>query len=903
VRVRIASPPVHVKVQTMKTCPGDRVKSAQSLRFFSATPVWGLAALLSANFPLSLSAAAAKAAAAPIPSDAKAFIDKNCAGCHRLANPPAGIDLTTLEFDLDDVNTFGQWVRIHDAVRDGKMPPVGGSLLKEPEREAFLKAIAEPMTAHERSRAAIQGRAVLRRLNRYEYENSVRDLLSAPWLQLRDSLPEDGLVHRFNKAGQALDVSHVQMARYMEAAEQAIRLVLSAANQPEVQKRYYARDQKRFIGRMRYSSFNHHPERAMIPILGFDAQPDVLAEKAPISVGESDPKTRELEAFVTPASTYNGNEYSFDQFSAPASGQYHLRFNAYSIWVHTLFGAVGMKDRRPWWHPDREKTSRGRTTEPVTIYALRRGGEKRLLGSFDAEPEPGIHEMDVSLLPGEQILPDASRLFRSRPTFTGSPDATEEGMPGVAYRWMEVDGPVKTAAAREGFHRLFGNLTATWDSTGQLSVTPSGSGDAERLLRQFMAAAYRRPPTEEKVRRYLKIIQDRLKPSLGPRLEFADAMIAGYVAVLCSPGFLYLEEQPGRLDSSALASRLSYFLWNGPPDPELRRLAANRTLGRPDVLRTQANRLLDDAHSRDFVNAFLDYWLELRKIGDTTPDQTLYPEYYLDDLLNESALQETQLFFRCLLQKNLPARNIVQSNFTILNSHLARHYGLPPVDGVAMREMALPADSVRGGLLTQASVLKVTANGTTTSPVLRGAWIMERILGDPPPPPPPGVPAVEPDTRGATTVRQQLDKHRSIQSCAVCHAKIDPPGFALENFDVVGAWRDRYRSTEEGQPVKGLGKNGFDFTFKLSQPVDASGKLASGETFQDILGLKRLLAKDERQIARNMVTQFVAYATGAPAGFGDRVEVERILDAAERDRYGMRTIIQEIVQSDLFTHK
>ncbi len=838
----------------------------------------GLAATLLAICPLNLFAAAAKAPSASMPPDARAFLEKNCAGCHRPANPPAGIDLTTLAFDLDNINTFGQWIRIHDAVRVGKMPP--GVPLKEPDRQAFLRAIAEPMTAHEQLRAATQGRSVLRRLNRYEYESSVRDLLSAPWLQLRDSLPEDGLVQRLNKTGQALDVSHVQMARYMEAAEQAMRLVVDAANRPEVQKRYYARDQKRFIGRMRYSSFNHHPERAMIPILGFDAQPDVLAEKVPISVGASDPKTRDLEAFVTPASTFNGNEYSFDQFIAPVGGQYHLRFSAYSIWVHTLWGTAGMKDRKPWWHPDREKTSRGRSTEPVTIYALRRGGEKRLLGSFDVAPEPGIHEMDVSLLPGEQILPDASRLFRSRPTFTGSPDATEEGMPGVAYRWMEVDGPLKTGR-------------------GKLSVTPSGPGDAERLLRQFMEAAYRRPPPEAAVRRYLKIIQDRL----SKHAEFADAIIAGYTAVLCSPGFLYLEEQPGRLDSYALASRLSYFLWNGPPDPELRRLAADGTLGRPDVLCAQTNRLLDNPRSRDFVNAFLDYWLDLRKLGDTTPDQTLYPEYYLDDLLNESALQETQIFFHTLLQKNLPARDIVQSDFAILNSHLARHYGLPPVDGVAMRQVALPPNSVRGGLLTQASVLKVTANGTTTSPVLRGAWIMERILGDPPPPPPPGVPAVEPDTRGATTIRQQLDKHRSIQSCAVCHSKIDPPGFALENFDVVGAWRDRYRSTEEGEPVKGLGKNGFDFTFKLSQPVDASGKLASGEAFQDVIGLKQLLLKDERQVARNMVTQFVAYSTGAPAGFGDRAEVERILDAAGRDRYGLRSIVQEIVQSDLFTHK
>jgi hypothetical protein len=222
---------------------------------------------------------------------------------------------------------------------------------------------------------------------------------------------------------------------------------------------------------------------------------------------------------------------------------------------------------------------------------------------------------------------------------------------------------------------------------------------------------------------------------------------------------------------------------------------------------------------------------------------------------------------------------------------------------VALRKVALPADSVRGGLLTQASILRLTANGTTTSPVLRGVFVLDRILGDPPPPPPPGVPALDPDTRGAVTIRQQLDKHRSIQSCAVCHTRIDPPGFALENFDVVGAWRDKYRSTDEGEPVKGVGKNGFDFTFKLGKPVDASGKLANGETFGDVIELKRLLLKDDRQIARNVVGQFLTYGTGASVEFADRAEVERILDAAEHDGYGVRTIIHQIVQSDLFTRK
>jgi hypothetical protein len=269
----------------------------------------------------------------------------------------------------------------------------------------------------------------------------------------------------------------------------------------------------------------------------------------------------------------------------------------------------------------------------------------------------------------------------------------------------------------------------------------------------------------------------------------------------------------------------------------------------------------------------------------------------------ESALAETQMFVGKMVRENLPIANLVDSRFTFLNSKLAQHYGLPAVEGVQMREVELPSGSVRGGLLTQASVLTVTANGTTTSPVLRGVWILERILGDPPPPPPPGAGAVEPDTRGATTIREQLDKHRADASCASCHRKIDPPGFALEGFDVVGAARDRYRSTEEGERVSGFGKNGWAFEFRLGKPVDASGVMATGEKFRDVTEFKRLLLQDRRQIARNLTKQLVTYATGAPPGFADRAEIERILDAAERDGSGMRSLIYRIIESRLFTSK
>jgi hypothetical protein len=206
-------------------------------------------------------------------------------------------------------------------------------------------------------------------------------------------------------------------------------------------------------------------------------------------------------------------------------------------------------------------------------------------------------------------------------------------------------------------------------------------------------------------------------------------------------------------------------------------------------------------------------------------------------------------------------------------------------------------------LLTQASVLKVTANGTTTSPVLRGAWVMERILGKPPPPPPPSVPAVDPDTRGATTIREQLDKHRTQESCSACHAKIDPAGFALENFDVLGGWRDRYRALGEGRRESGYGKNGQPFEFHLAQSVDASGVLPDGRAFPDIDGLKRLLLNDEKQLARNLTQQLVVYATGAPVRFGDRPEIEEILERASSSHFGVKSLVHEIVQSRLFGWK
>ncbi|MDQ3814068.1 MAG: DUF1592 domain-containing protein, partial [Armatimonadota bacterium] len=860
--------------------------------------------------------------AAPI----RAFLDSRCLVCHDEDNKKGGLDLSALKLDLADPRAFATWAKVHDRVRDGEMPP--NNSLPTEERTAFKNRLAATLIRAEAAQLSVDGRTVWRRLNRYEYENTLRDLLDAPWLQLKDMLPEDGEAYRFNKVGEALDVSHVQMARYLSAADYALRQVMATApTQPApITKRYYTREEWAFT-----NPFDLQPlVRRTFPVLGSapDGEFAVPAEqkragvekpatKAPNTVGDKDPQRREQEGVGVVLSTYEPTEIRWGRFKAPVAGRYKLRFMAHTIWI-------GPRQGKQWWVPDYTNISAGRRSEPITIYSDRPPRLLRKLGSFDAQPEAAAHEMEVWLQQGESIRPDAARFFRPRPGDMRNPWATPEGQSGVSFRWMEAEGPLYDSWPTSGHKLLFGDLPIQAATKGVTIASTEPKRDAERLLRTFLQRAYRHPVSDADVSRFLPVILKAMEAGHS----FQESMIAGYTAVLCSPGFLYLEEKPGRLDSYALASRLSYFLWNSPPDDQLFALAASGQLRQPAVLRAQTDRLLDDPKSRRFVDAFLDYWLDLRKISANDADATLYPDYQLDDLLVESSVAETQAFFAELLKRDLSVKNLVTSDFAMVNERLATHYGLTDanVHGVTLQRVALPADSPRGGLLTQASVLKVTANGTTTSPVLRGVWILERILGETVPPPPASVPAVEPDTRGTTTIREQLDKHRTDPSCASCHRKIDPAGFALESFDVMGGWRERYRALAASEKVEdrrskiedsngvlnpqsssvrvpGVGHNGTNFTFCEGLAVDSGGQLPDGRAFKDVREIKQLLAQDDRRLARNLARQLLVYSTGAPIRFADRPKLEAILDHTRSGGYGTRQLIHEIIQSELFQTK
>jgi mono/diheme cytochrome c family protein len=924
------------------------VNSDRSIRFHGAAIVAGSFLIAFLTAPTSL--LAQEDTRPPLTVQ---FIKNHCADCHDDATRKGGLNLLDLGYRPGDGANLATWVRVHDRVKAGEMPPNKKPRPEPAELTAFVRSLAATLTTSGQAIVERDGRAMKRRLNRYEYENTLRDLFQVPWVQIRNRLPEDGEAHRYNKLGEALDVSHVQMARYMSVADYTMRQAMSAQLErpPTTTNRYYARNEPSLAGNFRPRENGTLPDRFSFPVLDSKAQPDVRAGRAPIS----DPAARDREAIGKVSSIFSdAGGYSWSQFRVPVAGRYRLRFSGYSIWVSG--GGIGrwfyegQGDQKapvyhlPLWHrPNADEVWPGRRDEPIGVYASS-AGQGRPLGEFDFKPEPTVNELEVVLNANEVVQTDGLRLFRTRVNGTDeqyvNPLAQPHGMPGYAVQWLEVEGPFYDDSTGAGYRLLFGNLPMKRLEAGQPGVmlevsapVPQGRGgfggpgarggggrgrgfartrevavevvseapaqDAERLLRGFMKRAYRRPVEEAHVQRFLALFNDQFGKDFG----FAKSMLSTYTAVLASPGFLFTDEKPGPLDDFALASRLSYFLWNSEPDEALRTLATRGELRRPEVLRAETERLLNDPKAQRFVEAFTDYWLDLRKADDTSPSTTLYNDYELDDPLKLFALEETRLFVAELLRGDLPARNIVDSDFTFLNERLANHYGVPGVSGAKLRKVTLPKSSVRGGLLTQASVLKVTANGTTTSPVLRGYWITERILGHQIPPPPP-VAAVEPDIRGAVTLRQQLEKHRNDASCASCHSKMDPPGFALESFDVMGGWRDRYRAVKEGVATeKGVGMNGQAFAFYYALPVDCAGELPDGRAFKDIREFKRLLVQDEVTLARNLAKQLAIYATGAPVRFSDREQIEQIVQHASARQYGVRSLVHGIVQSELFLRK
>lgn len=1001
-----------------------------------------------------------------LPETLSTLLEHHCVGCHEGATAEGGLNFVSLDWNLEDSHVTGIWVKIHDQLASGEMPPEEDSLLKESDRISAVKDLAARISQFQQKKYVQQGRAVSRRVNRFEYENILRDLLHDPYLKIADRLPLDGEVDGFAKVGEALDVSHVQVDAYLDAAQFALRRAIefSATKPTSTKRRYYAREQGRMWagkgnpGWARFSlaldgweinekysftkrgfdpiersekmvvtvddieaehngpwrkstqrsnhvgssyladdnqqtgSFTikwkailpkpgayevrvsygggeglaktapyrirhaegetqlsidqsqnptignlwfplgrfHFKSTAEVTLSNKDAQGWVIAdavqfvhvedlEESNESKMEDDkPRPSEEASTAIFRGAYTPFYYGFDTFKAPVRGDYKLRLKARSVLRQTDY-VDWEGEQRPQFYPDlvldvsrryptpvNDQIFSGKRSEPVKVYSstLDEPNTQSMLpiGVFDAPPgKPGISELEAFLEKGAMVKLDCMRL--PSPMVPAMPHTIQrgpDGYPGVAFHWLEVEGPIITDWPPESYRALFGDVPFQQMGRHVVAVSDQPLEDAGKLLKQFMSRAYRRPVSTAEYERFYQYAKQLLKE--GETLT--DAMISTYSAVLSSPEFLFHCGQSGKLDDFALAERLAFFLGESTADERIRALAQEGKLNEPETLRIEVDRLLDKPEAKRFVKQFLNSWLNLDEINDTDPDRELYPEYAGDWWLVNSMIEESRLYFTDLIASNHPARNIIDSDYIFADERIARHYGIPGIIGTDFRRVNLPKNHPRGGILTQAAVLKVTANGTVTSPVLRGVFVLERLLGDPPSPPPPSIPAVEPDIRGAATIRELLRKHRADSSCASCHSKIDPPGFALESFDVMGHWRENYRSLTQGsERVEGIGRSGNEFVHFIGKDIDASGITAGGDTFTDIIQFKKLLLQDEEAIARNLTEQLLVYATGAPISFADRDEVSAILEKSRESSFGVRTIIHEIIQSPLFLHK
>lgn len=366
-------------------------------------------------------------------------------------------------------------------------------------------------------------------------------------------------------------------------------------------------------------------------------------------------------------------------------------------------------------------------------------------------------------------------------------------------------------------------------------------------------------------------------------MQTIKALQAGYTAILCSPDFLYMKEQPGRLSDHAIASRLSYFLWSSMPDDELFALAASGKLTDEKILRGQVDRMLDDPKAAAFTRHFTERWLRLDKLAISPPELNGPFRVYWDRRLEPQIVDQTVTYFGDLVKRNGPIRELIDSDYTFLNESIATvFYGRNDVKGETLRKVPTN-DPRRGGIFTQPSVMTATANGVDTSPVVRGVWVLENILGTPPSPPPPDVEPLAPDLRGTKTIREQIALHRQQESCSGCHSKIDPMGFAFENFDPIGRWRETYPENRK--------------------KIDASATLSNGQELADIVAFKKFLLARQQQITRCLCEKLLTYASGRVLEPVDRGEVDRVLSRFDAERNGVRDLIHLIVQSDVFLSK
>ena len=791
-----------------------------------------------------------------------AFLKTHCIRCHGNQKQKADRRFDTLPAQIRKLDDLERYQEIVDQLNLQSMPPEDEPQPSSEERSRAIANLTRQLTTARAKLNASGGHSMLRRLNSWEYRQTIGDLLGLNvdvWNPAED-FPEEVTVDGFDNNGAGLVTSGRLMDHYFAAAEEAIRRATQFGDRPS-SKKYTQQSPFYFEGKDK----NELPKLFHVDRFRFI------------------PETPYTDLY---GRHYRGGHIGFlpvfREGGVAHSGIYTIRVRAAAVGrVHDYGKALGdFRNGDPLVMEiaavDRRGSveSTGNVSKMTSLKRIELTNEEPQWFEWKVYMEAG-YEPEVRFRNGPLAAKRMVRVLTTHAAdkpefkpFVGMKGSTEKGH-GVlkAYKgprlriWeIQLEGPHVAAWPTAGHRALYGNL----------ALSELNSATIAQRIETFAEKAFRRPPVDGELEPIQRLIASKLSEGVEPLHAFQ----LGCQAILCSPGFLYLNLREGELDEFALASRLSYFLWSSPPDQILLRLAAAGELR--SSLSKQVTRMLADSRSDRFVQHFVRRWLELDNIGEMPPSED-FLEYYRDNL--ESAMRaETETFFRHVLDNNLSPRQFLVADYSFLNRELALHYGIEGVQGNKLQHVSLQG-SRRGGLLGQGAFLTASANGVDTSPVVRGIYVLEKLLGYTPPPPPPDVPAIEPDIRGAVSIREQLEKHRESATCAECHCKIDPLGFALENFDAVGGWRDEYEGKTQ---------------------IDSAGKLPGGDSFETVSEFRKLLVDRQDQFKRCLTEKLMTYALGRELEIGDRPSVDKILSELDDKKGGLHDLVRLVILSKPF---
>ena len=710
---------------------------------------------------------------------------------------------------------------------------------------------------------------MLRRLNRLEYANTIADLFDVHG-DFTAGFPEDLREHGFDNNGAALMLSSAQLQEYMKAADFILARAIAPATRPETKSKTFtlhdenrnAIDAARKNLANRLEKFHSLTPQEQANTRKAEeaakANPDSHGYRFPVLENGAlrPPKTTDgphLDAVMTVQQYFSGQPQSHRHFNLGRPGWYRVKAVAYAL----------KNDGKP----TRLRFSAGRPVPGVLPKV-------ESVFTF-TDDQPREVEAKYYLEAGERV---EFTIMDGAPHSQGRTMIDQPG-PFIAIRSFSIEGPIYETWPPKGHRVLFGDIDPA-------QPTPE---KAAAIAAHLAPRLFRRPVDDASVAKYRALFEKFTKT-----MKSDEALRGMLTAMLVSPRFLYHEEPPNGPDAYAIASRMSYFLWRSTPDDELLRAAADGSLLDANKRRAQAERMLADARAARFVKDFTGQWLRVREVGLMKANADLYPEY--DAELEAAMRGETEHFIAEMFRRDLPLHNLIDSDWTMLNERLAKHYCIDSVSGPDFRRVSLDkSNTVRGGLLTQASIHAVTSNGSTTSPVIRGTWMLEKFLGTPSSPPPPDVPAIEPDIRGATTIKEQLAKHRTIASCNSCHRKIDPLGFALENFDVIGGWRDHYRVLVEPRP-------GARAKLADGPHVDSADEWEGVGRFASFQEFRELVKQREDLVTQNLTYQLATFGLGRVPGFADRQPLKDIATKVHEKQSGMKSLVLELISSPVFSN-